>query len=142
MWTGSPIRAYGYPWRDLYWAARVIAEGYHFVMCLILGWLGFLLLLPGSTFAVSPGWRIAAEALPENVWGVLFLTGSMIGFAGYLFSKWVWKIAASCAVCSAHLGTAGMVVLSERLSPGSGVYAIIALAGYALVWLQILGRQK
>lgn len=124
-----------YPWRNWRTVAVVLGECFHALLCAILLWIGFILLMPGSTFATSPAWSIAAAAASEEVWGARYLFAASVGLSAFFTRRVWWRMISTWIVASAHLATAIILVIGQPLNTGTGVYAIIACAGYGLIGL-------
>ncbi len=136
------MRLHAYPWRDWRTVAVTLGEGYHALLCAVLAWIGLIFLLPGSTFLASPAWRIAAAAASENSWGWRYLATCCFGLTAFFTHRFWWRMLCTWIIASAHLATALMLLFGQPLNSGTGVYTLIALAGYGIVGLMAWDRTR
>lgn len=120
------------PWFD----ARMMI---HFQLTSILGGLGFILLLPGDTFASTAAWRFFASVAPENVWAGVFLIFACVGAMGLTTANRFIRIASIFLIATIHAIMAAFFLAGNPGGGASWTYANIAFAGFYLAWRQAVG---
>lgn len=122
-------------WRDLDPFGARIAADVNTLLASIPLWLGFDMLLPGSTFAAARGWSLFAQLADENVWGFIFVVIGLIGWAGMVTSRRRLRLASRCLTCFCLAMTSAAFAIGSPSSAGTGVFALIAWLGGRLIWL-------
>ena len=111
----------------------------HVALTAILAWLGFIIGLPGDTFATTPAWRFFATVGTEGQWAGLFFLAAMIGGAGIDTTRRWLKVSSILVLATAHGSLALLFLRGNPYGGASGTFGIVALLGYYLAWRQAYG---
>lgn len=106
----------------------------HAALSAVMGWLGFVLILPGSTFDGNPAWRIFASMGAEDTWALSFWLVACAGLIGLTTAMPSLRLFCVIVLSTAHGTVALLFLFSNPAGGASGTYAVLAGLGYYLVF--------
>ena len=98
------------------------------IVALLLGWWGFWLLLPSSTFSSAPVYEPMRDLMAEGLWGLGFLMLALTH--GLTFVRVYKRLRIVCLASEAAASTfiSVMLYLGNPGGTGWGQYLILAIA--------------
>ncbi len=110
----------------------------HAALAAIMGWLGFILILPGDSFVTSSSFNVMSQIADENTWAISFGIAASAGAVGMATSNRKLRLASVLVLSTAHGIFALCLLTANPLSTGLGTYGIIAGLGYYLAYRRTL----
>ena len=114
-------------------------QAIHLTLTLIMLWLGFILVLPESTFTSSNSYRAMALVATEEHWATAFLGVGAYGIVGLFVTGPIRKFSVM-SLATAHGTLAICLYMGNPSGTGPGTYAIIACLGYYLLYMRLFHR--
>ena len=126
-------------------APETLKVALHVMLTAVMAWLSIAFALPGDTLT-NPSFAEFALLATERQWSALFLTAAMVGLLGLLTRRrWV-RLLSIGGLSTAHGSISYCFYLGFKLVPGApistgvGVYSLIAVMGYLLLWVRVLEK--
>lgn len=102
----------------------------------IMAWIGFLLMLPGETFASGSSFSVMQSIAPEVDWGMAAWLVALVGVFGLATPHRLLRLVCLVTVAAAHGTFALCLFLANPWNTGTGTYSLIAALGYYLALLK------
>lgn len=97
-------------------------------------WWAYILAASSRVFESSPGYAMFSHVADERQWSMAFFALAIIHSGSMIFG-WYRLRRISCFFCSLMwLFVALLILISNPLSTGTGMYAIVALASFWVFW--------
>lgn len=104
------------------------------LVCALVAFVfGGVLLIPGSTFSISPSYVTIGKIISEDLAGAIFAALGLAGFAGLLIAHFDLLRLVCMAYVVVFLSLAASFVISVPLSTGA-IYSVFAVAAAWAFW--------
>ncbi len=106
----------------------------HAALTAVMGWLGMVLGLPGSTFSTSRTFLVMQRIGDEESWALAFWLCALVGAMGLTARSRGGRLLSVLVLATAHGLVALCLFVANPMTTATGTYGVLACLGYYLAW--------
>lgn len=100
----------------------------HLTLLIVPGWFSLVFAFDKDTFVGIPAYSAMESVMSQANWSLFSASMFIIALCLWIHNTTVSNVASLCTLCFWHGMISTCALLSGTVSPGSGTYAILALA--------------